>query len=611
MLPPEQMLSIKNESGETQVFRPALSPISPPSLSASVRTFRNGSAPRLWVFVLVAVLAAGLSGCAPAGTHALLKGKKYLDEGNYADAADEFKSATEEMATNAEAWNYLGVAEQHTGQLEDAAKAYQRALELDRDLTEAHYNLGCLWMQEDLPDKAANEFTAFTLRKVNEPQGWLKLGLAQLRTHELLPAEKSFSTALYWSPNNAEALNGLGLARMARSRPQEAEKFFQAAVQNHPDFGPAILNWATVEHEYLHNDRLALQEYLAYLSLNPRPANSDQVNAIVNSIERSPAMAVASVPENRQSVSPPQSSPAMEPSGPSYEPPKQQQKRRQRRTETARVDTENSAPAEQADTGEEPAQNVQVQPDSRIVSASPPTGLKPANEPDVYRSIEPSPSSNQPSDGGFFHWLRSEPSQTSPPVTPLPAQNAYATPRPLHTVQPAPPVFPRYLYLSPGKPSSGNRRAASAMFSRARDYEAEHRYTDALDCYRQAASLDPGWFEAQYNCGVMAYRLRDYQFSLAAYETALAIEPDSADARYNFALALKAAGYVTDAVNELNKILTSNPNDARSHLELGNLYAQKLRDVPRARAEYLKVLQLDPGNPQASNIEFWLSANPQ
>ena len=36
---------------------------------------------------------------------------------------------------------------------------------------------------------------------------------------------------------------------------------------------------------------------------------------------------------------------------------------------------------------------------------------------------------------------------------------------------------------------------------------------------------------------------------------ALAIQPDSADARYNFALALKAAGYAVDAVNELKKIL--------------------------------------------------------
>jgi tetratricopeptide (TPR) repeat protein len=580
------MLSIKNESGNAKC---------------------NGVLLRLCLLVFVAALA----GCGPAGTHALIKGKKLLDAGDYADAADEFKSATEYMSTNAEAWNYLGVAQQHTGQLDDAAKAYQRALELDRDLVEAHYNLGCLWLQQDKPDKAASEFTAFTLQRVNQPDGWLKLGLAQLRTHDLLPAEKSFSTALYWSPNNAEALNGLGLARMERGRPQEAEKFFQAAVQYHPDFAPAILNLATVEHEYLHDDRQALHEYLAYLSLNPPPANSDDVNAIVKSIEQSPTLA-STAPQTQIAPNPPlrQPAPAMEPSEPGYEPPKQQQKRRERRTQTARANTES---ADQSDISQETTENVQVQPETKVVSAAASGGLKPANEPDTYRSIQPIPPSNQSNGGGFnpFHWLHSDSTPTSTQVTPLPAEYPPSTPRPVRIVQPAPPVFPRYIYLSPGRPAPGDHRAASEMFARAHEYEAERRYPDALNYYRQAASLDPAWFEAQYNCGVMAYRLHDYQLSLASYETALAIEPESADARYNFALALKADGYVTDAVNELRRILMSNSNDAPVHLELGNLYAQKLRDVPRARAEYLRVLQLDPGNPQASNIEFWLSANPQ
>jgi len=585
------MLSIKNESGNAK---------------------RDGALLQLRLLVLIA-LAAALAGCAPAGTRALLKGKKLLDQGDYADAADEFKSATESMGTNAVAWNYLGVAEQHTGQLDDAAKAYQRALELDRDLTETHYNLGCLWMQEDKPDKAASEFTAFTLQKVNQPEGWLKLGLAQLRTHDLLSAEKSFSTALYWNPNNAEALNGLGLARMERGRPQEAEKFFQAAVQYHPDFGPAILNLATVEHEYLHDDRQALREYVAYLSLNPRPANSEDVNAIVKNLEGSPAAAAESAPQSRPNPSTRQSAPVMEPSPPSepsyaYEPPKQQQKHRERRSETSRADT---VAADQSDTSQETTESVQVPPETRVASAPSTGGLKPANEPDVYRSIQPIPPSNQSAGGGFFHWLHPQSSQTSTQVTPLPAENTYQAPAPVHVVQQIPRVFPRYVYLSPGKPAPGDHRTASVMFGRAREYEAERRFPDALDYYRRAASLDPAWFEAQYNCGVMAYRLRDYPFSLAAYETALAIEPDSADARYNFALALKSAGYVTDAVNELRKILAANPNDARAHLELGNLYSQKLRDVPLARAEYLRVLQLDPGNPQAANIEFWLSANPQ
>jgi tetratricopeptide (TPR) repeat protein len=109
---------------------------------------------------------------------------------------------------------------------------------------------------------------------------------------------------------------------------------------------------------------------------------------------------------------------------------------------------------------------------------------------------------------------------------------------------------------------------------------------------------------------VMAYRLGDFNESLPAYEMALAIQPDSTGARYNFALALKAAGYVTDAVNELKKILVSKPDDVRAHLALGNLYAQQLYDVPQARAQYLRVLQLDPANAQAADIQFWLSSNP-
>ncbi len=143
-------------------------------------------------------------------------------------------------------------------------------------------------------------------------------------------------------------------------------------------------------------------------------------------------------------------------------------------------------------------------------------------------------------------------------ITPLPAPGSLRT-KPAPLIQPAAPTFPRYLYLSPRKPAAGDRGSASGMFTRAQESEQRSRWTDALEWYRRATVADPGWFEAQYNYGVLAYRLRDYSAALSAYETALAIEPDSVDARYNFALALKAAGYATDAVNELKKIVAANP----------------------------------------------------
>src|SRR5271154_5057002 len=157
--------------------------------------------------ILFLALAVFIAGCTPPGPRALLKGKKMLERGDYAGAVEELKTATTLLVTNAQVWNYLGVACQRAGQPADAAAAYQRALVLNRDLVEAHYNLGCLWLGEEKTHPAETGFTAYTWRRGNAPEGWLKLGSAQLRASEIVSAEKSFSTALYLNPNNAEALN--------------------------------------------------------------------------------------------------------------------------------------------------------------------------------------------------------------------------------------------------------------------------------------------------------------------------------------------------------------------------------------------------------------------
>jgi len=499
------------------------------------------------------------------------------------------------MSTNAQAWNYLGVAYQHAGQPADAALAYQRALTSDRDLVEAHYNLGCLWLEQNKPDVAKTEFTAYVLRRSKEPEGWTRLGVAQLRLRDLAAAEKSFGTAFSINTNDAGALNGFGLAQMQRGRPREAARYFATAAQAHPDYAPALLNLATVARQYLHDNALALQNYRAYLALTPHRADWDQVNAIANDLEQQMNGTTASAPANAQ-------------------------RRQLPATETLTP----SRPNPNASRGSEPAV-VPVQrtpanggtPNSfTFAEALPkqangkPGPLHELNPMNWFRAASPEPKGTQlapPTANNNQMKPAPEPVASDPTAfgTSLRTQT-----KPIRLVQPAPPVFPRYLYLSPSQPRPGNRPAAGRAFAQAQQLERDKQYLEALDSYREAARLDPGWFEAQYNCGVMAYRLGDFDQSLPAYEMALAIRPDSADTRYNFTLALKAAGYVTDAVNELKEILASNPDDVRAHLALGNLYARQLYDLQQARAQYLKVLQLDPRNSQAADIQFWLSANP-
>ena len=567
----------------------------------------------LIVFLMFTVFIAG---CGPPGPRALLKGKKLLDRGDYTGAVARLKTATSLMVTNAQAWNYLGVAYQHAGQPADAVQAYQRALMLNRDLVGAHYNLGCLWLEQNKPDAARTEFTAYTLRRGNSPEGWVKLGVAHLDLHDLVSAEKAFNTALSFDPHNAEALNGFGLIQMQRGHPHEAAQYFTVAVQAYPDYGPALLNLATTSQQYLRDNTVALKNYRAYLALSPHQANWDEVNAIANDLEQQ-ANATANPPRaNHQASS----------ATPGAGEPKTQLPPTASRTQTvARANPK--APYESM-----PVETVQVQPEPAIAGAQN-SSIPAATKPSASVKSQPEQPGGKP---GVMHrinplnWFHSTPEE--PKVTLLPSPNsnnhnvnpapepaastpaavapAPAPPKPVHIVRPAPPSFPRYSYLSPSKPKSGNRQTATRAFAQAQQFEQEERFLDALDSYREAAQLDPGWFEAQYNCSVMAYRLRNFSQSLGACEMALAIRPGSTDARYNFALALKAAGYVTDAMNELGKVLASNPNDARAHLTLGNIYARQLHDLARARAHYLKVLQLDPRNPQATDIRFWLSANP-
>jgi tetratricopeptide (TPR) repeat protein len=566
-------------------------------MSAKIISVRSA----VCLFALI-LLAAG---CTPAGPRALLKGKKYLDRGDFAGAVAQLKTATTLLATNAAAWNYYGVALHRAGQPDAAVDAYRRALDLDREMLETHLNLGTLLLEQNRAEEAKTEFTAYTLRRPNDAAGWLKLGSAQLRLGEIVPAERSFSSVLALKTSEAEAYNGLGLARVQRGKPRDAAQFFAAAVQARPDYAAALLNLATVSQQYLRDNKTALENYRAYLALSPKPANWEDVTAIANALEQSltppapqpvrtvPPVAVATIEPKPQpkpivSTAP---KPAVHPI-----------------TTAANTTAHGSTALRSTGTVNNVSEQVvQVAPETKIVvtPAPAPTPSRSAAEPVVMTSA-PEPTEKS----GFWHRVfgYNKPAARQESVTPLTETKPA---KPVVIIPPAPVDFPRYTFISPRRPAAGDRRAANGAFTQARLAEQNENWNAALTAYRQAAELDPAWFEAQYNAGVIAHRLRNFSAALANYETSLAIQPDSVDARYNFALALKASGYLPDAADELKKILSANPAEARAHLALANLCAQQLHDPAQARRHYQKVLELDPQNAQAADIRFWLAANPE
>jgi tetratricopeptide (TPR) repeat protein len=148
------------------------------------------------------------------------------------------------------------------------------------------------------------------------------------------------------------------------------------------------------------------------------------------------------------------------------------------------------------------------------------------------------------------------------------------------------------------------------LFAQGVQSQQARRLSEAIQSYRLATQADPSFFEAYYNLGLADTEAGHLSAALAAYENALAVQPRSLDARYNFALVLKQANYLVDAVIELERVVAMFPNETRAHLVLGNLYAQQFRQPAKARQHYLKVLEVEPQNPQGSAIRYWLAANP-
>src|SRR5262249_31423631 len=129
------------------------------------------------------------------------------------------------------------------------------------------------------------------------------------RLREATAAEKSFQEAQRVSPQNVEALNGLGMVQLQRARASEAARYFAAALKKQSDYRPALLNLAMVLHQNLNDRPGALQKYREYLALKPRESDWEDVNAIAQSLEQQltpapPTNVLVRAPQNTNSVKP-------------------------------------------------------------------------------------------------------------------------------------------------------------------------------------------------------------------------------------------------------------------------------------------------------------------
>ncbi len=253
--------------------------------SSMLATKNLGSVAILFPVAICAVVLT--AGCSPPGTRAFLDGDRLMREGKYAPAIEKLKRATELLAEawQPRAWNHLGLAHHQAGQANEAIVAYQQALRLSPNLAVARYNLGRLYLDQNNLPGAIAELSAYTVLDANSLPCWLKLGAALMRSKQFDEAEKCYRNALQLDASQPEALNGMGVIQLQRKRWRDGLVYFNAALEKHSRYAPALLNLAIVYHQHFPNRQLALRRYRDYLEAAPQTPNASAVEEIVRQIE--------------------------------------------------------------------------------------------------------------------------------------------------------------------------------------------------------------------------------------------------------------------------------------------------------------------------------------
>ena len=158
------------------------------------------------------------------------------NEGQRELALDGFRRLTETNPTRNAFLRLAGLSKE-LGLLEDAEKAFHRALEIDGRCALALMELGLLAI-----GRRDFELAETHLKKACEikeyPGGFSLLGMALHNRGKAIEAEQAYRHALRIDPNYEEAHYNLGVL-LRHDRPSEAEASFRTALELDPDYACA------------------------------------------------------------------------------------------------------------------------------------------------------------------------------------------------------------------------------------------------------------------------------------------------------------------------------------------------------------------------------------
>ena len=184
------------------------------------------------------------------------------------DAARLFQKALDLQPNYTNAYYNLGNAQIATGNLKEAKIAFQSTIQRQPNYILAHRNLGAIYFQEGHYDKAISSFQQAVRLAPKDLLAQLTLADAYAKTDRFQQAVQTCQNAILQHPDSSRVYRKLGAIYFNQGQYQDAAAAFQQAVKKAPQHTQANFYFAQALH-FAGNIQAADQQYQKTLALLP------------------------------------------------------------------------------------------------------------------------------------------------------------------------------------------------------------------------------------------------------------------------------------------------------------------------------------------------------
>jgi tetratricopeptide (TPR) repeat protein len=141
---------------------------------------------------------------------------------------------------------------------------------------------------------------------------------------------------------------------------------------------------------------------------------------------------------------------------------------------------------------------------------------------------------------------------------------------------------------------------AEACYKRARTLQEAGRFGEALPAFERAIALKPDYAEAHNGRGIALANSQRSGEAVSSFDKAIALKPDYAEAYNNYGLVLQDLNRFDEALAQFDKAIALKPNDARIHKNRGAVL-QDLKRLEESVRSYDLAIALKPDYTDAFN----------